>query len=141
MPKVTWLAGTADSKAGLLLFILLLYYFTFGCTGSSLLGTGFSLRWLLSLQSTGSRRTGSVAGVQGLSCSTASGIFLDQGSNPRPRNSQTDSFPLHHDGSPEAGLLKSVTISFRSDESILELDTGSLYNTVEVLNATELYSL
>lgn len=67
--------------------------------------------------------------------------FLDQGSNPRPPHSQTDSFPLHHDGSPEAGLLKSVTISLRSDESILELDTGSLYNTVEVLNATELYSL
>ena len=65
--------------------------------GCSLLRcVGFSLQWLLLLQSTGSRRAGfsscgswalerrlSSCGT-GLSCSTACGIFLDQGSNPCP---------------------------------------------------------
>ena len=36
---------------------------------------GFSLRWLLLLWSTGSRRTGSVVVAHGLSCSAACGIF------------------------------------------------------------------
>ena len=65
---------------------------------SSLRCVGFSLRWLLLLQSTGSRHAGSVVvarGLQsagsvvvahGLSCFTACGIFPDQGSNPCPRN-------------------------------------------------------
>ena len=72
--------------------------------GCSLLRcTGFSLRWLLMLQSPGSRRTCcsraawglSGCGFQtpehrlrccgtGLSCSAASGIFLDQGPHPCP---------------------------------------------------------
>ena len=47
-----------------------------------LVAGAFSLRWLLLLQSTGSRRTGSVLVELGLSCSTACGIFPDQGSNP-----------------------------------------------------------
>ena len=63
---------------------------------SSLWCTGFSLRWLLLLQSTGPRcvgsivvargilSAGSVVVVQRLSCSVACGIFLDQGSNPCP---------------------------------------------------------
>ena len=38
---------------------------------------GFSLRWLLLLRNTGSRRTGSVVVAHGLSCSTACGIFPD----------------------------------------------------------------
>ena len=33
-----------------------------------------------------------------LSCSTAHGIFLDQGSNPRPLHWQSDSYPLCHGG-------------------------------------------
>ena len=57
---------------------------------------GFSLRWLLSLRSMGSRRsgsvvvahglycTGSVVVAHGLRCSTACGIFPDQGLNPWP---------------------------------------------------------
>ena len=67
---------------------------------SSLRCTGFSLRWLLLLRSTGSSTRASVVvacrlsscGVQalehrlsscgGLSCSTACGILPDQGSNP-----------------------------------------------------------
>ena len=40
-----------------------------------------SLPWLLFWQSTGSRRTGSVVVAHGLGCSTACGIFPDQGSN------------------------------------------------------------
>ena len=69
-----------------------------GC--SSLRCAGFSLRWLLLLRSTGSRCTGfsscgsraSVVVEHGLiSCSAACGIFLDQGSNPRPLHWQADS--------------------------------------------------
>ena len=65
---------------------------------SSLRCAGFSLRWLLLLRSTGSRRMGlsscstcglSSCGSQALecrfSCSTACGIFPDQGWNPVPR--------------------------------------------------------
>ena len=70
---------------------------------SSLQCAGFSLRWLLLLRSTGSRRagsvvvacrlssTGSVVVAHGLSCSTACGIFMDQGSNLCPLHWQADS--------------------------------------------------
>ena len=50
--------------------------------------------------STGSRRTGSVVVAHGPSCSTACGIFPDQGSNLRPLHWQADSQPLCHQGSP-----------------------------------------
>ena len=49
---------------------------------SSLRCAGFSLRWLLSLRSMGSRPAGSVGVTHGLSCSAACGIFPDQGLNP-----------------------------------------------------------
>ena len=39
-------------------FIYLFNLFIFGCVGSSLWCAGFSLRWLLLLRSTGSRRAG-----------------------------------------------------------------------------------
>ena len=83
--------------------IYLFYLFIFGCVGSSLLRTGFSLvvesggfslSWLLLLRSTGSRRSGSVVVAHGLSRSAACGIFLDQGSNPCPLHWQADSFFL-----------------------------------------------
>ena len=51
---------------------------------SSLWCPGFSLRWRLLLWSMGSRRMVSVVVVHRFSCSAACGIFLDQGSNPRP---------------------------------------------------------
>ena len=51
---------------------------------SSLQCAGFSLWWLLLLRSTGSKHTGSAVVAHGLSCSTACGIFLDQGANPCP---------------------------------------------------------
>ena len=57
------------------------------------------------LRSTGSRRAGSVIVAHGPSCSTACGIFPDQGSNPCAPHWQADSQPLRHQGSP---LLKSL---------------------------------
>ena len=66
---------------------------------SSLQCVGFSLLWLLLWQSTGSRHTGSVVVVHGLSCSATCGIFPDQGSNPCPLHWQADSYPLCHQGS------------------------------------------
>ena len=44
--------------------------------------------------------TGSIVVVHRISCSTASGIFLDQGSNPCLLHRQMDSLPLSHQGSP-----------------------------------------
>ena len=61
---------------------------------------GLSLSRPLLLQSTGSRRAGSVVVAHGPSCSTACGIFPDQGSNPCPLHWQADSQPLRHQGSP-----------------------------------------
>ena len=61
---------------------------------------GLSLSRPLLLQSTGSRRAGSVVVAPGLSCSAACGIFPDQGSNPCPLHWQVDSQPLRHQGSP-----------------------------------------
>ena len=71
---------------------------------------GLSLSRPLPLRSTGSRRAGSVVVAHGLSCSTACGIFPDQGSNPCPLHWQADSQPLRHQGSPESGLLKKIYI-------------------------------
>ena len=68
---------------------------------SSLWYIGFSLRWLLLLQSMGSRRAGSVVVAHGLSCSAACGIFPDQGSKSCPLHWQVDPYPLRHQGSPE----------------------------------------
>ena len=45
---------------------------------------GLSLSWPLLLRTTGSRRAGSVIVAHGPSCSTACGIFPDQGSNRVP---------------------------------------------------------
>ena len=61
---------------------------------------GLSLSRTLLLQSTGSRRAGSVVVAHGPSCSTACGIFSDQGSNLCPLHWQADSQPLRHQGSP-----------------------------------------
>ena len=78
---------------------LFIYLFIFGCVGSSFLCEGFSLvaasgghsssrcaglsllRPFL-LRSTGSRRAGSVVVAHGPTCSTACGIFPDQGLEP-----------------------------------------------------------
>ena len=62
---------------------------------------GLSLSRPLLLRSTGSRRAGSVVVAHGPSCSTACGIFPDQGLNPCPLHWQADSQPLRHQGSPK----------------------------------------
>ena len=97
---------------------LFIYLFIYGCGGSSFLCEGFllalasgghsssqctglSLSRPLLLQSTGSRRAGSVIVAHGSSCSAACRIFPDQGSNPCPLHWQADSQPLHHQGSPQ----------------------------------------
>ena len=61
---------------------------------------GLSLSRPLLLQSTGSRRAGSVIVAHGPSWSAACGILPDQGSNPCPLHWQADSQPLRHQGSP-----------------------------------------
>ena len=66
---------------------------------------GLSLSWPLLLRSTGSRHAGSVVVAHGPSCSTACGIFPNQGSNPCPLHWQADSQPLHHQGSPSSFIF------------------------------------
>ena len=83
---------------------------------SSLRCMGFSLKWLLLLQSIGFRmhglthglsscssqvlESGSVIVMHGLSCFAACGIFLDHGSNPCHLHLQVDSYSLYHQRSP-----------------------------------------
>ena len=69
-----------------------------------------SLSRPLLLRSTGSRRAGSVIVAHGPSCSTACGIFPDQGSNPCPLHWQADSQPLCHQGSPPYCIFKSDSL-------------------------------
>ena len=46
----------------------------------------------------------SVVVARGLSCSTACGIFPDQGLNPCPLHWQVDSYPLCHQGSTHSSV-------------------------------------
>ena len=46
--------------------------------------------------------------VHRLRCSTACGMFLDQGSNRCPLHWQVDSYPLHHQGSPNGRIFKNI---------------------------------
>ena len=69
---------------------------------------GLSLSRPLLLQSTGSRRTGSVIVAHGPSCSAACGILPDQGSNLCPLHQQADSQPLRHQGSPSVSFLHQI---------------------------------
>ena len=66
---------------------------------------GLSLSRPLLLQSTGSRRAGSVVVAHGPRCSEACGIFPDLGSNPCLLHWQADSQPLRHQGSPVLDIL------------------------------------
>ena len=81
---------------------------------SSLRCAGLSLSRPLLLQSTGSRRAGSVVVAHGLSCSMACGIFSDQGSNPCPLHWHADSQPLRHQGSPQSCM--SLTSDLEQDK-------------------------
>lgn len=100
-----WLCWGSIAACGLSLVAVNGGYSSLGCVG-------FSLLWLLSLQSTGSRctdfsscalrlwSTGSVVAVHGVSCFRAFGIFPDQRLNPCPLHWQVDSSSLDHQGSP-----------------------------------------
>ena len=88
-----WLCWVFVSVRGLSLVVASGGHSSSWCTGLSL------LRPLL-LQSTGSRRAGSVIVAHGPSCSAACGIFPDQGSNLCHLHWQADSQPLCHQGSP-----------------------------------------
>ena len=79
---------------------------------------GLSLSRPLLLQSTGSRRAGSVVVANGPSCSVACGIFPDRGSNPCLLHWQADSQPLRHQGSP---LFISYTIFKGYNRLVLSL--------------------
>ena len=98
--------------------------FVYSCAGSSLLHAGFlargatlswgcvsfSLQWLLLLQSRALGLLGSVVAALGLSCSTACGIFWDQGWNRPPVHCKADSQPLEHQGSPTEKFICSHVI-------------------------------
>ena len=75
---------------------------------------GLSLSLPLLLRSTGSRCAGSVVVAHGLICSTACGIFPDQGSNPCPLHWQADSQPLRHQGSPISVFSTKLQLPFPS---------------------------
>ena len=92
-----WLCWVFVSVRGLFLVVASGGHSSSRCTGLS------PSRPLL-LWRTSSRRAGSVIVAHGPSCSTACGIFPDQGSNPCPLHWQADSQPLRHQGSPQAFL-------------------------------------
>ena len=73
-----------------------------GSKGSRLVGTRCQQLWHTSSVVVACRlqSMGLLVVVPGLSCSTACGIFLDQGLNPCPLHWQVDFYPLHHQGSP-----------------------------------------
>ena len=80
--------GLSVVSSGSFFFFLIYFFAALGlrcCERTSRCG-GLSL-----LQSTGSRCAGLVVVAHGLSCSTAHGIFPNQGSNPCPLHWQVDS--------------------------------------------------
>ena len=113
-----WLANFFWHSYVLFFFLHFIYLFIYlwlcwvfvSVRGLSLVaaGGGHSSSWCagpspsqpLLLRSTGSRCAGSVIVAHGPSCSTACGIFPDQGLNPCPLHWQADSQPLRHQGSP-----------------------------------------
>ena len=123
------------------------YLFVFGYAGSSLLQDfSVSSQWglrsavegrpLSSQWSTGSRHagfstcrsglwsTGSIVGVQGLSCPAAYGILPDQGSNPSLLRWQVDSLPLSYEESLKKGrLLRALLLLFFSHSVVSDSAT------------------
>ena len=95
---------------------------------------GLSLSRPLLLQSTGSRRAGSVVVAHGPSCSAACGIFPDQGSHPCPLHWQADSQPLRHQGSPAGGFLTTVPPGKSRMNLIFNLTNGCFILPCEKFN-------
>ena len=85
-----------------IIYVFVLAFLDLGCC------VGFSLQWLLFFWSTGCRHMGSVVAAHRLCCSTACGIFPDQGSNPCPLHWQVNCLALDHQGSPE--IIKLFTL-------------------------------
>ena len=67
----------------------------------------------------GPQGTGSVVVTYRLSCSSACGIFLDQGLNPCTQHWQVDSYPLCHLGSPEVYFKECFSHCGKGEESQL----------------------
>ena len=64
------------------------------------------------------RSTGSVVVAHGPSCSSACGIFPDQGSNPCPLHWQADSQPLRHQGNPLCFVFKRGSLCTGKDNNM-----------------------
>ena len=111
------------------------FFFNFGCAGSSLLHVGFLKFWLAAVTLCCSCQASHCTGFSccwalalewvdsgvvehGLSCSTAHGIFPDQGSLLCPLNCQTDSWHLDHQRSPNKilQLNKKTKIQFKNEQ-------------------------
>ena len=111
-----------------------------GCHSSSR-RVGLSLSRPLLLRSTGSRHAGSVVVAHGPSCSTACGIFPDQGSNPCPLHWQADSQPSAPPGKPPGGYYYFhfygwgpwSSKKLRHDETSMQIKT-SMIPVVPILN-------
>ena len=65
----------------------------------------FLQAWTSVVVARGLLSTSSIVVVHGLSCSSACGILLYQGSNPCPLDSQVDSYLLYHQGSSEINFI------------------------------------
>ena len=107
---------------------------------------GLSLSRPLLLQSTGSRRAGSVVVVHGLSCSAACGIFPDQGSNPCALHWQADSQPLRHQGSPLCNFWSTsnqefliIKSDFINSGRSMDLKQGMLIRFCQILQKYVIY--
>ena len=131
-----FLSGAGTSLSSIPLFFWLHWSFLL-CTGFLSCGEqgstlylqcmGFSLRWLLLLQSTCSGAWASVAAVHSaavahrLRCSVASRIFPDRGSNPRALHWQVDSYLLYHQGRPLLYYLEKTFWYFFKSKSLVFL--------------------
>ena len=93
--------------------------------------TGFSLQWLLLLWSRALGTQASVVVAHGLSCSTACGIFPDQGSNPSPLHWQVDSLTTAPPGkSPTAHRLLKMDFSQEQTAVSPKLHWGYFYKII-----------
>ena len=96
---------------------LQLQYIASQCNGFSLQGKGSRVHRIHQLQHMGSvvvtprlRSIGSIVVSHRFNYSAASGIFLDQGSNPGLLQWQADSLPVSHLRGPRALVLKAIII-------------------------------
>ena len=80
-----------------------------------------------------------VVGAHGLSCSTACGSFLDQGSNPCLLHWKVDFLPLSHQGSPICYIY--FKCLFLWSISSLSFDTGSSVHSLSFITGTLLRHL